>query len=217
MQQKDTDTTKKWFYIIRHGETDFNLAHKIQGRSIDSDLNDTGRKQALAFYNYYKQKPFDKVYTSSLKRTHQTVVNFTTQKGLEPKALPGLDEMHWGNKNEGKVMNTKTDAQYQRITKAWNAGNTHIAFTGGESPEQVLCRQKLAWEHIMLNKLEKTVLICMHGRALRILLCYLMGLDLSKMDSFPHDNTGLYTVSYDGSNYHLGLQNDTTHLQNLVL
>ncbi|MFM8374363.1 MAG: histidine phosphatase family protein, partial [Bacteroidota bacterium] len=36
-------------YFIRHGETDFNRQGIIQGRGVDSDLNETGRQQARAF------------------------------------------------------------------------------------------------------------------------------------------------------------------------
>ena len=40
----------KEIYIIRHGETELNRLGIVQGRGVDSDLNDTGRAQAEAFY-----------------------------------------------------------------------------------------------------------------------------------------------------------------------
>jgi bisphosphoglycerate-dependent phosphoglycerate mutase len=79
----------KEFYIIRHGETDLNKQGIIQGRGIDSDLNDTGRAQAAAFYAMYKDLTFDKVYTSALKRTHQTVKGFI-DAGLHGKYIRKL-------------------------------------------------------------------------------------------------------------------------------
>ena len=48
----------------------------VQGRGMDTELNEKGRAQAEAFYQAYKDVPFDKIYTSTLKRTHQTVQNF---------------------------------------------------------------------------------------------------------------------------------------------
>ncbi|WP_282456203.1 histidine phosphatase family protein [Chitinophaga sedimenti] len=69
---------EKELYIIRHGETDFNRQGIVQGRGVNSDLNAMGVAQAEAFYEHYKHIPFDKVYTSSLKRTHQTVKKFWT-------------------------------------------------------------------------------------------------------------------------------------------
>ena len=67
---------QKTLYIIRHGQTDFNKQGIIQGRGINTDLNETGRKQGAAFFNAYKDIPFDKIYISELKRTQQTVQQF---------------------------------------------------------------------------------------------------------------------------------------------
>jgi broad specificity phosphatase PhoE len=91
---------RKELYFIRHGETEYNALGMVQGRGIDADLNDIGRKQAEAFYQYYKNLPFDKLYTSTLKRTHQTVKRFI-DSGLAWEQLSGLDELAWGEL-EGK-------------------------------------------------------------------------------------------------------------------
>ena len=53
--------TKKTLYIIRHGETDLNKAGIVQGRGMNTDLNETGRKQAESFFRAYKNVPFDKI------------------------------------------------------------------------------------------------------------------------------------------------------------
>ena len=63
-------------YIIRHGETALNRQNIVQGSGVDSDLNNTGHRQAALFFNYYQNIRFDLVITSALKRTHQTVAPF---------------------------------------------------------------------------------------------------------------------------------------------
>ena len=63
---------EKLIYILRHGQTDYNLQGIVQGGGVDTSLNDTGRKQAHAFHEAYKHIPFEAVITSRLKRTHQT-------------------------------------------------------------------------------------------------------------------------------------------------
>ncbi len=67
---------RKKIYIVRHGQTDYNLEGIVQGRSINADLNETGRAQAESFYQAYKNQKFDRIITSSLKRTHQSVQKF---------------------------------------------------------------------------------------------------------------------------------------------
>ena len=59
-------TAKKTIYIIRHGETDYNKQGVIQGRGIDSSLNEMGQQQALQFYRAYHHIGFDIIYTSEL-------------------------------------------------------------------------------------------------------------------------------------------------------
>jgi len=44
---------KKTIYIIRHGETDLNRLGIVQGRGMDTSLNEKGLEQAEAFYQAY--------------------------------------------------------------------------------------------------------------------------------------------------------------------
>ena len=130
--------------MIRHGQTDFNRLGIVQGRGVDSSLNEIGKKQAENFYLRYQAVPFDKVYTSSLRRTMETVSGFIDD-GTDHKALPGLDEIHWGSK-EGKPFDEKDHQEYQEVTEQWSMGNTHLCIAGGESPDQVQTRQKESLE-----------------------------------------------------------------------
>jgi len=54
-------------------------------------------------------------------------------------------------------------------------------------------RQKKALE-IILNSNDSTILICMHGRAIRSFLCLLTDTPLSQMDNFGHENLCLYIL-----------------------
>lgn len=79
----------KQIYILRHGETDWNVQNKIQGSEADIDMNDNGREQALTtgkyLARYQLDKNFDIVYTSPLKRTVETAtivadeINYTNK------------------------------------------------------------------------------------------------------------------------------------------
>lgn len=206
--------TKKTFYIIRHGETDLNKAGIVQGRGMNADLNETGRKQGEAFYKAYRNIPFDKIYTSELKRTHQTVQQFI-DSGIPWQQLLGLDEMAWG-RYEGKAVNEETRSRFKKIMQSWKDGDLDVRFEDGESPNEVQIRQKIALEEIMSHPEETTVLICMHGRAMRLFLCLLNGLPLTEMDSYPHRNTTLYKVNFDGEKFHIEDFNNTDHLKYLL-
>jgi broad specificity phosphatase PhoE len=201
----------KVIYIVRHGQTDLNKQGIIQGRGMDTDLNDEGRKQAGQFFDAYKSVLFDKIYISSLKRTQQSVQPFI-DLGIPYEKLSGLDELGWGI-HEGQPATTKNKAEFLQIMRDWLDGNLDEKFEGGESPNEVKERQKEALEIIMSHPEEKTVLICMHGRALRLLLCLLTNKPLTEMESFPHQNLVLYKVEYDGKDYQITDFNNAEHLK----
>lgn len=203
--------TSKKIYVIRHGQTDYNLQNIVQGSGVDSDLNARGREQAEAFYKAYKHVPFDKIYTSALRRTRQSVQSFISD-GLPVESLAGLNEISWGTK-EGYRITPDEDAYYHHMLRQWQEGDTSLRIEGGESPDDVVKRMQPAVDHILSNTNEKNVLVCMHGRAIRILLCMLLRYPLRSMDTFEHQNLCLYLLDYNGTFFTLDRYNDTTHLR----
>jgi probable phosphoglycerate mutase len=185
----------KELYIIRHGETELNRQGIVQGRGVNADLNATGIAQAAAFFKMYQSVKFDKIYTSSLVRTHQTVKAFI-DLGLPWEKLPELDEMAWGEW-EGKPNTEEARSAFREIVKQWQLGNYDAKFEGGESPNEVGVRLAKAIDHIKHQTEEKIVLVCMHGRAMRLMLCLLLDRPYSDMEEFLHTNTTLYRLTFD--------------------
>ena len=203
----------KKIYLVRHGQTDFNLKGIVQGSGVNSHLNDKGRAQSLAFFNTYRHIGFDKIYTSVLQRSIESVQKFI-DKGIAHEAYEGLNEISWGSR-EGQKITPEEDAYYHWVLKQWQEGNTYMPIDGGESPEAVALRQKPVLERI-LSSADDTILICMHGRAIRILLCQMLNYPLKSMDMFEHENLCLYLINYTGSMFSVEKYNDTAHLKNLV-
>lgn len=187
----------------------------VQGCGIDAPLNDTGERQAEAFYQYYQDIPFDKIYVSNLIRTEQTVRRFI-DKGIPYETLEGLKEISWG-KQEGVAFTPETSTEYQLTCQEWREGRLDAKIIGGESPNEVAARQKEAMKHVLANEEEKLVLICMHGRAMRIMMCWMLNYSLSYMDHFHHANTGLYVVNYTGKQFSIETFNATDHLEGVKL
>lgn len=182
----------KHLYIVRHGETEYNRKGLVQGSGVDSDLNEVGRAQAEAFWLKYGTIPFDRVYTSALKRTHQSVHKFI-EAGIPWEQYAGLNEMSWGH-SEGKPPQSTTDHIYYDTIFAWDRGEVDRKMPGGESPIEVAARQRPVIDLWLERRDEINVLICMHGRAMRIILCQLLGMPLSQMETFMHHNLCLYQL-----------------------
>lgn len=184
----------------------------MQGKGIDASLNSKGKSQAEAFYRYYKNEGFEVVYTSTLKRTTESVTPFL-EDGLAQIKLAGLDEISWGV-YEGVEANYEDKVFFKELTSKWASGETSLAIDEGESPDEVASRQQ-AVIHEIKEAEETKILICMHGRALRIFLTQLLNLPIASMDQFEHTNLGLYTLNYTGGMFSLEKANDISHLEEI--
>jgi probable phosphoglycerate mutase len=207
----------KTLYIIRHGETEYNRMGIVQGSGVDADLNDLGRLQAVAFHEAYRDVPFDKIYTSKLRRTVQSIQPFLDE-GVPYESHAGLNEICWGTK-EGKIPDYRDDAYYRSLMFNWRSGNVTMPADEGESPMDVMLRQRPVIDLIIARPDEKNVLVAMHGRAMRILLTTLFEEPLSQMDHWDHANLCLYKVrySYATSRFTLETANDIRHLAGIVV
>ncbi|MFN0047935.1 MAG: histidine phosphatase family protein [Cytophagales bacterium] len=200
----------KTIYLIRHGQTEYNLKGIVQGSGIDSDLNENGQIQAKKFFEAYKHIPFDKIYTSKLKRTVQSVQSFI-DLGTQHEAFSGFNEISWGDQ-DGIASNAEMHNYFVEVSTAWANGNLDLQIGGGESPNQVAERQQPVMEEILTRHEEKTIIICMHGRAMRILLCHIMGKSLTEMDTFEHSNLCLYILGLKDGKLELVEANCVSHL-----
>ncbi len=198
----------KELYIIRHGETDYNQLGIVQGKGIDSSINEAGIQQANHFYEVYKNTGFDKIYVSTLKRTFESIAPFT-QSQIPVIRHAGLDEISWGI-HEGKS-DGETFKYFYRTLHQWKEGEVDVKIEGGESPVEVQLRQQQFLDELKKSTDQK-ILICSHGRAMRILLCTLLNKQLNEMDTFPHHNLCLYKLNWNGAVVEIELFNDLTHL-----
>lgn len=83
-------------YLVRHGETDWNLQRRIQG-STDIPLNDTGRDQAASAGRLLARREWDLVVSSPLSRAFETASIIAGEIGVdEPIALDEIVERHYG-------------------------------------------------------------------------------------------------------------------------
>lgn len=204
---------RKKIYLVRHGQTDYNLKGVVQGSGIDAPINATGQAQAGAFYKQYKEVPFDKVYYTGLIRTKQSIAGFL-EKGIPSESLPELNEISWGT-YEGTPMTSEEGEYYQHMLSQWKDGNLDYAIAGGESPNQVAKRMRAGIEKI-LNGPGETVLVCMHGRAMRVFLSEILKTSLNNMDVYSHQNLCLYLLEEEeDGEFVASKSNCAIHLESL--
>lgn len=82
-------------YIMRHGRTDWNVRHKLQGRT-DIPLNDEGRMMAAEAGKRYADIHFDICYSSPLERAKETAEIFLKGRNVPVYTDDRLVEMGFG-------------------------------------------------------------------------------------------------------------------------
>lgn len=198
-------------YFVRHGQTDYNKKGIVQGSGIDSILNDEGRAQADAFFGHYSHLVFDQLFASNLQRTQQTLHPWTST-GYELLKDSGLNELNWGV-HEGKNPSRGQRAEFHETLKIWAAGNLHAKVEQGESPIEAWNRAEGFFTQLRKDYLNHNLLLCSHGRQLRVILSNLIDQDMTQMEKYSHHNTGLSIVKIDrDGKAHAELVNDTKHL-----
>lgn len=156
--------------LIRHGQTDWNLARRIQG-STDIPLNETGRADALAAAAVLAGEPHHAIYSSPLVRAHETARIIAAELGLEgPESAHGMREREFGE-GEGMLVEEYLD----RFTD-W-----HSAPTGAESLATVRDRALAALDVIARESrrrsapVAESVIVVTHGGVIRSLLNHASG------------------------------------------
>lgn len=157
-------------YLVRHGETDWNIQNKIQGKS-DTVLNETGKKQAEALAGLLKENyTIDAVYTSPQKRALETAQVIGREMGIEPIIKQGLEEMSLG-KWEGYSWRQVREL-FPEEYSIWHKNRRYQLPPEGESYQQLLDRLLEALNGIIAEN-TGNVLIVTHSAVIMTLMSYI--------------------------------------------
>jgi broad specificity phosphatase PhoE len=144
--------------LARHGETDWNREHRLQGWA-DPPLNELGREQARELAEALDGERFDAVYTSDLRRAAETARIVASRLGLgsviEDVSLREVDLGSWSGRLWAEV------AEQER--------------PDGESREQHRERVVAGVRRLAAAHDGETLLIVSHGGSLRALEAFVTG------------------------------------------
>ena len=187
-------------YIIRHGETDWNVLRKFQGRT-DIPLNENGRQVAEWTREGLKDVPFDVVYTSPLLRAKETA-----QIIVGDRKIPIIEDERIIEMNFGSYEGVEARLQDDNLKLFFKAPKEYIAPAGGERIEEVLKRADDFLEELYSNTnlLNSTVLISTHGAMLSALMCKNKGVGVADFWSGGlYKNCGFSVIEVKEGNVHI--------------
>ena len=199
------------FYLIRHGETDWNLHGRWQGHT-DIPLNKDGRAQAhrLAARLRADRVRFDASYSSDLQRAWETAVLVGAALDLVPLPLPALREINVGNWSglTGAEVLAHDGENYARYTSGED-----VARGGGERFLDLYTRVVAAVEQLADQQPGRTLALFTHGGPIRALIMHAArDKDGRELRHIHIGNTSITLLIGDRASWQLGPINDMAHL-----
>jgi len=173
-------------YIARHGETDWNVLHRLQGWT-DRPLNETGRRQAGELAGTLTGIRLDAIYSSTLSRSRDTATTVAA-KTMTVKSLDGLRERNYGHFQGG----SDTAPEYLRRSNDWTD-----RLDDGESLNQLLARARESLAQIRAEHPTGNVLSVAHRITNQMLLRALLDLTPEQTVKIVQDNDEVYLVEID--------------------
>lgn len=166
----------------------------------DPGLNEEGKIQARAVAELLKGEEVDLLFSSDLLRAVETSRVIAGTSNLQINLLPSLREINFGVW-EGLTFE-EIQNRYPALLPEWLKDPWGVRIPGGETAEEVRYRVTEAWNCIVQNASgAQAVIIVAHGGPLRMLLCYLTGIDPSRQWEFNLGHGEAMTLRNNGNTY----------------
>ncbi len=201
--------------LVRHGETDWNAAGRIQGHE-DIGLNAVGQAQARALSSRLSAEPITEVFCSELIRTRQTVAPL-----LADRDLPVVYDEQWRERHFGRLQGMSRDQIKTSEPEAFelmSRRDPQASFGHGESLKQFYDRCVRALCHVVKSAEGDHPLVVCHGGVLDCIYRYVSGQSLVSARQAGLSNAAINQLSLEaavsGGEPRLAIQcwDDTSHL-----
>jgi len=160
-------------HLVRHGETAWNNARRIQGQLHDVPLSEQGREQARAVAEELARFGAGAIVSSDLRRTMETAAIIGERLGLAVVAEPSLRERHFG------IAQGRLYADVADLVREWWRDPEHRV-EGGESNREVYERVGAYLERLTTRAPAREIIVVTHGGAMNMALAWLAGTRLEE-------------------------------------
>ena len=190
-------------YLVRHGETQWNLQRIMQGHQ-DSPLTQNGLKQAAALAQELKKITFAHVVSSDLLRARRTAEIIAADHKLVIKTSQFLRETYLGRFEGKSVEHFKSqlkDALEHRESLPTDQGLKYPLEKGLETYHQAATRMLTFLREVSLAYPGKNVLVVSHGGAIRSTLIKLGFATIRELPGNAIANNGYALIDCDGIDF----------------
>jgi 2,3-bisphosphoglycerate-dependent phosphoglycerate mutase len=184
------------FIVVRHGETHWNVATRIQGQH-DSELTPGGLAQADAIGARLARERFDAIVASDLGRAMRTAERIASHCGLPVEPDARLRERSFGQ-GEGMTY-AEVDERWPGVFSRSANTDPDVAIPGGESRRRFHERIGAAFEALARSHAGRRVAVVTHGGVLAVLYRIVHGIPLAHAHKVAISNASYNAVVYDAA------------------
>lgn len=182
-------------YLIRHGQTPYNVEHRLPGQLPDIHLNEVGVRQAQDLSIALRDLPLTAVVTSPLERARETAEIVTQGRDVpltfDPR-LMDIDVGRWSGQVIGDL--EKQDPEWKRFAQR----PTHPP-AGIEGFYAVLARAVAAVEAVRHDEaLGNYIMVVAHADVLKLLLTHYLRLPIENASWLFVPNAAVTTLAFEG-------------------
>ena len=198
-------------YIVRHGQTEWNLLGKTQGHG-NSDLTPKGIEQAELLADSMTKYLIDYIYSSDLGRAYQTAEIIGNKLNIEVEKTEALREMNFGTW-EGRIIKDIIEED-PALYKMWR-NEPHLAkIPQGETLSQIKERTDAFIKEINEKYDGKHIVLVTHSLCARIMLLSFLDSSVQNIYRINQGNTALNIIELRDYGPVVMKMNDTTHIIN---
>lgn len=211
MTEQQNNSTR--IYIIRHGETDANVAGRFEGQGGDSPLNGSGHLQAKSLAARFDDMGISAIYASTLHRAKQTAEYTATRQACPLVIDAAINEIDIGVW-EGLTLE-EISIEFPELYRQWSEDYTSVYVPGSETMTELSDRSLGFIRDISDKHKGETVIIFTHGGPIKCILGSVLAMPLDQCMHLDIYNTGVSNVEKTGMKFELNFMNDISHLDGL--
>jgi broad specificity phosphatase PhoE len=187
--------TKRTLLFIRHGQTTWNVEHRLPGQLPGVPLNDTGRQQAERLADALTVLPISAIISSPLERARETAEIVAKSRQLSLQLDPNLMDLnvgHWA----GQVFDelSKNDPAWKAFVRDPTVGPEDVE-TFPQLQERVVSSVNRWLQHDSIGNYPAFVA---HADVIKVLLAHYTGLETARAGSLFIDNASVSIIEMEG-------------------
>lgn len=198
--------------LVRHGETDWNVALRLQGHT-DIVLNARGRAQAQRLRQALAGETLDAVYSSDLQRAWATAQAIAEATGAPLHPETALRERGFGC-FEGLTL-AEIEARWPEAARRWRTRDPGFGPDGGEVLQDFFTRCVTAAQRLAARHAGGSIALVAHGGVLDSLYRAATRVALDAPRSWRMANASLNRLLHSAGGFTLVGWDDDAHLQGL--